>query len=70
VVKQCIPFILACYGDKDTDSANDARYNLWMMKVSKNVALPATDGGLWQNVARAHSGGSLKELPGNKSSTT
>jgi hypothetical protein len=53
VVKQCIPFILACYGDKDSGSANDARYNLWMMKVSKNVAnapklqsLPQTYGAL------------------------
>jgi hypothetical protein len=37
VVKQCIPFILACYEDKNADSANDARHNQWMMKLSKNV---------------------------------
>jgi hypothetical protein len=37
VVKQSIPLVLACCGDKDTDSANDAKYNLWMMKVGENV---------------------------------
>jgi len=61
VVKQCTRFVLACYGEEDTDSANDARYKLWMKKVSKNIAnapklqsLPPTDEALCQNVARAH----------------
>ena len=60
VVKQCTPFVLVCYGENDTNSANDAMYNVWMKKVSKNVAnapklqsLPPTYEALCQNVARA-----------------
>ena len=60
VVKQCTSFILACYGE-NTDSASEARYNLWMKKVSRNIAnapklqsLPPTDEALFQNIARAH----------------
>jgi hypothetical protein len=52
VVKQYIPFILTCYGYKDTDSANDARYNLW--NESANDPIKVSDGALWQYVARAH----------------
>lgn len=61
VIKECTGFILACYGEGNADSASDARYKLWMKKVSKNIArspklksLPPTDEALAQNVARAH----------------
>ena len=61
VVNQCTPFILACYGVENTQSANEARYRLWMKKVCKNIAnapklqsLPPTEEALFQNIARAH----------------
>ena len=61
VVKKCTPFVLACYGEKDTNSANDARHNVWMKKMSKNVAnapklqsLQSTYKALCQKVARVH----------------
>jgi hypothetical protein len=40
VVKQCITFIIAWNEYKDIDSANNARYNLWMMKVNKSTNAP------------------------------
>ena len=61
VIKQCTPFLLACYAVDDTDSSNETRYNLWMIKVIKNIgnapklqSLPPKDEVLRQNVARAH----------------
>ena len=61
VYDQALAFMLACYNQGTCQSMSDARYKIWVNKVSQRLAsapkiesLPPTDEAFKENVARAH----------------